>query len=82
MRKDKWVQTLNESDNINGLVDTRKEILHPNLCECREHSLIKQKQWFNNFYKHQSGFEYYDNNVEKSVKKRNQQHNAPKVPEQ
>ncbi len=43
MVKDRWVQTLGESENINGLIDTRKEITHPNLCECSHHDITKDK---------------------------------------
>jgi hypothetical protein len=70
MVKDRWVQSVGESNDLNGLIDTRKDIYHPNLCQCTNHLVTKDKQWFNTFYKHQTAFEFYDNNIQKDVRRR------------
>ncbi len=68
--KDKWTKSLNESQEINALIENRKDIYHPNLAQCHNYIQEQDQQFFNTFYKHNMAFEYHDNNLEKEIKSR------------
>jgi len=69
--KDKWTNSLAESQDINTFVQNRQSIDHPNLAPCRNYIMEEDKQWCSTFYKHNLAFDYYDNNLEKEIRKRN-----------
>ena len=68
--KDKWTNTLAESQDINSFVLNRQSISHPNLAQCRSYIQEEDKQWCSTFYKHNLAFEYFDNNLAKEILKR------------
>ena len=68
--KDKWTNSLSESQDINTFVLNRQSITHPNLALCRNYIQEEDKQWCSTFYKHNLAFEYFDNNLAKEISKR------------
>lgn len=70
MLKDRWTNSPNDSQEINAMIENRKEIYHPNLCRCKSYIQQEDKQFFNTFYKHHMAFEYYDNNLDKEIQRR------------
>lgn len=74
--KNKWTNSPNESQEINALIDNRKDIYHPNLAQCHNYSQEKDRQFFNTFHKHNMAFEYHDNNLEKEIRSRNNFNNG------
>ena len=71
MVKDKWTNSLSESQEITGFIENRKNISHPNLCANRHYIQQQDNQWFNTFHKHTLAFDYEENNVEKEIDERN-----------
>lgn len=71
MAKDKWTNSLTESQEIAGFIENRKDINHPNLAENKRYIKSEDKQWCSSFYKHTNAFEYHDGNLEKQIRERN-----------
>jgi len=69
--KDKWTNSLAESQDINAFVQNRQGIEHPNLARCQNYIQEEDKQWFSTFYKHNLAFGFHENNLEKEILKRN-----------
>lgn len=71
MVKDKWTNSLTESQEIAGFIENRKDIVDPNLAENKYYLKSEDKQWFTTFHKHTNAFEFHDNNLEKQIRDRN-----------
>ena len=69
--KDKWTNSLAESQEIAGFIDNRKDIMHPNLAENKYYMQSEDNQWFSTFHKHTMAFEFYENNLERQIRERN-----------
>ena len=71
MVKDKWTNSLSESQEITGFIENRKDISHQNLAENKHYIKSEDKQWCSTFHKHTTAFEFQDNNLEKQIRDRN-----------
>jgi len=71
MVKDKWTNSLTESQEIAGFIENRKDINHPNLAENKHYLNSEDKQWCSTFHKHTTAFEFQENNLDKQIRDRN-----------
>lgn len=71
MVKDKWTNSIAESQEIAGFIENRKDISHPNLAENKHYLKTEDKQWCSTFHKHTTAFEFQENNLEKQIRDRN-----------
>lgn len=72
MLKDRYTNEPGDSQEINALIENRRQIHHPNVCSSQDYIQQENSQNFSNFYKHHLAFEYYDNNQDIQTRRRAQ----------
>ncbi len=70
LAKEQWTNSHDESQDMQGFIENRRSIYHPNLAKNVGYYPEEDKQWCSTFHKHYTAHEYQDNNLAKDIHQR------------
>jgi len=71
LMKEKWTNSMPESAELVGFVESRRHNKHKNLAELKAYETLTDDQWCSTFYKHRMAFEFYERNLEMELNEKN-----------